>query len=139
MQYQITPEHVRLVQHTFAQVNADKEAAEGLFYSCLLDLDPRLERFFHDASKPRRRIVMNLLGSVVRRLDQVGALAPALERLGKTFKAYDLDEYDYKSGRDALLWTFERRLGADFTPDVKAAWTEVSELLANTMKSGARH
>ena len=137
MQYQISPEHLRLVQRTFAQVNADKDATEGLFHSCLLDLNPGMARFF-DGGERSRRPVMQFLGFVVRRLDEFASVAPSLEALGKQFKAHNIDEYDYKSGRRALLWTFERRLGAAFTPDVKAAWTAVYELLANTIRAGAR-
>jgi len=37
----------------------------------------------------------------------------------------------------ALLWTLEQGLGAAFTPDVRAAWTRVYGLLAETMQAGA--
>ena len=37
----------------------------------------------------------------------------------------------------ALLWTLEQGLGSAFTPDVKAAWTEVYVVLSSTMKSAA--
>jgi hemoglobin-like flavoprotein len=35
----------------------------------------------------------------------------------------------------ALLWTLEKGLGADFTPEVKAAWTETYTALAGVMTS----
>jgi len=38
-----------------------------------------------------------------------------------------------------LLWTLERGLGAAFTAEVKEAWITVYELLADTMKAGARN
>jgi hypothetical protein len=33
----------------------------------------------------------------------------------------------------ALLWTLEQGLGAEFTPEVKAAWTETYTALAGVM------
>ena len=33
----------------------------------------------------------------------------------------------------ALLWTLEKGLGPDFTPEVKAAWTETYAALAGVM------
>ena len=34
----------------------------------------------------------------------------------------------------ALLWTLEQGLGADFTPPVKAAWTDAYMTLAGVMQ-----
>ena len=36
----------------------------------------------------------------------------------------------------ALLWTLEKGLGADFTPEVKAAWTDTYTSLAGVMMAG---
>ena len=33
----------------------------------------------------------------------------------------------------ALLWTLEKGLGPDFTPEVKAAWTDTYTALAGVM------
>ncbi len=38
---------------------------------------------------------------------------------------------------DALLWTLEKGLGADFTPDVKEAWTLTYVTVAGVMKKAA--
>jgi hemoglobin-like flavoprotein len=35
------------------------------------------------------------------------------------------------------LWTLRQGLGAGFTPQVEAAWTQIYTLLANTMKEAA--
>ncbi len=35
----------------------------------------------------------------------------------------------------ALLWTLEKGLGPDFTPEVKAAWTETYTALAGVMSN----
>jgi hemoglobin-like flavoprotein len=37
----------------------------------------------------------------------------------------------------ALLWTLEKGLGPDFTPEVKDAWAAVYGILAGTMKDAA--
>jgi hemoglobin-like flavoprotein len=37
----------------------------------------------------------------------------------------------------ALLWTLEKGLGADFTPPVKAAWAEAYKTLSGVMIAAA--
>jgi len=41
------------------------------------------------------------------------------------------------SANDLIFQTVEDGLGADFTPEVKEAWTTVYGLLADTMKDAA--
>jgi hemoglobin-like flavoprotein len=42
---------------------------------------------------------------------------------------------NYDIVADALLWTLDKGLGADFTPDVREEWISVYTTLADTMKS----
>ena len=52
-------------------------------------------------------------------------------------KAWRLRRYrqHYDSVGAALLWTFEKGLGEQFTPEVMDAWATVYGLLANSIKS----
>jgi hemoglobin-like flavoprotein len=49
--------------------------------------------------------------------------------------AYGVTDEHYSSVGRALIWTLERVLGADFTPEVKEAWTTVYNVIADTMKN----
>jgi nitric oxide dioxygenase len=43
----------------------------------------------------------------------------------------------YGSVGTALLWTLERGLGPEFTPEVRDAWTEAYLLCASIVRRGA--
>ena len=50
---------------------------------------------------------------------------------------YGVRRSHYATVGTALLWTLEKGLGDAFTPDVRAAWTAVYTLLAETMQRAA--
>ena len=56
-----------------------------------------------------------------------------VQDLGKRHKGYGVTAAHYAPVGAALLWTLEKGLGPDFTPDVKAAWTETYTALAGVM------
>ena len=48
-----------------------------------------------------------------------------------------MTDRDYDSVAAALIWTLERELGADFTAEIREAWTTCYCIVANEMKSAA--
>jgi hemoglobin-like flavoprotein len=58
-----------------------------------------------------------------------------VSNLGRRHLAYGVTDEHYSSVGRALIWTLEHGLGADFTPEVKEAWTTVYTALADTMKN----
>src|SRR5690606_38326525 len=50
---------------------------------------------------------------------------------------YHIPEESYAIVGEALVWTLDYGLGDAFTPEVKAAWTELYVALARTMAMGA--
>ena len=82
--------------------------------------------------------LMQMIGLAVNELDALDELVPMVESLGRRHASYGVKDRDYDTVGSALLWTLEQGLGAAFTPDVKTAWTAVYQLLASTMKAGAK-
>jgi hemoglobin-like flavoprotein len=78
---------------------------------------------------------MDMIGTAVNSLNALDQLIPAVTDLGRRHVAYGVTDEHYASVGSALLWTLERGLGADFTPEVKEAWTTVYGVLADTMKN----
>jgi nitric oxide dioxygenase len=60
---------------------------------------------------------------------------PDLKAMGKRHIAYGVKREQYQQVGEALLWTLEQGLGADFTPELKAAWTKVYAALADVATS----
>ncbi len=62
---------------------------------------------------------------------------PAVEELGRRHVAYGVTEKHFEPVGAALLWTLEQGLGPDFSPPVKAAWTETYITVAGVMTKAA--
>ena len=134
----MTTNQKSLVKETFAQVVPIADTAAGLFYGRLFDMDPSLRSLFRTDLGEQGKKLMQMLGFCVAKLDLLDELVPAVKELGRKHAGYGVEEEDYLTVGSALLWTLEQGLGAAFTPEVKAAWTAVYELLAATMLEGAK-
>jgi len=135
---EVTGTQKRLVQDSFEQVKPNADAVARMFYGCLFEFDPRLEQLFTGDLAEQGRKLMRMLGLAVKGLDNLAELVPTLLVLGRQHASYGVAEHDYMTVRRALLWTLERGLGAAFTPEVRESWSTVYNLLADTMKVGAK-
>ena len=77
--------------------------------------------------------LMQMIGAAVRQLDDVGALLPVLQGLGRRQAGYGVKTGHYATVGAALLQTLAQGLGSGFSADVEAAWTEVYGVIASTM------
>lgn len=128
---------IDLVQQSFAKVLPISEAAAGLFYLRLFQLDPSLEKMFKGDMKQQGRMLMSMLNTAVQGLSNLGQIVPAVQSLGRRHAGYGVSRGHYATVGEALLWTLERGLGADFTADTREAWTEAYGLLAGVMQQAA--
>ena len=67
-------------------------------------------------------------------LKQPQAIEFAVKQLGAKHRGYGVASAHYAQVSDALLWTLEHWLGADFTPEVKAAWVAMYGSVAAEMQ-----
>jgi len=133
----MTPEQKQLVQDSFAKVAPIAPQAAELFYGRLFELDPALKPLFKGDMTEQGKKLMSTLGVAVGSLDNLDALIPVLQNLGRGHVAYGVQDAHYDTVGTALLWTLEQGLGDGFTPDVKAAWSEVYTIVATVMKEAA--
>ena len=133
----MTPEQKTLVQQSFSQVAPIADQAAALFYGRLFELDPSVKPLFKTDLETQGRKLMQVLAMAVNGLDNLDALVPVVQTLGRKHVAYGVQDEHYDTVGSALLWTLEQGLGAGFTPEVKAAWTEVYGIIATTMKTAA--
>ena len=133
----MTPESKRLVQDSWTQMEPISEAAAELFYNRLFLLDPELRPLFGGDMKEQEKKLMQMLTVVVRGLDRLESLIPAVEALGRRHGGYGVKDEHYDTVAAALLWTLEQGLGDVFTPDVRGAWTDAYTVLAMVMKRAA--
>ena len=132
-----TMTQIELVQKTFAVIAPIADDAAALFYRRLFEMDPTLKDMFKGDMADQRRKLMQMLTAAVKGLPRLDRLIPVVEDLGRRHVSYGVLDSHYDTVGAALLWTLEKGLGADFTPEVKEAWATVYVVLASTMKNAA--
>ena len=133
----LTERKKRLVQSSFTKVAPIADKAAEIFYARLFEMDPSLKPMFKNDMVEQGKKLMAMIGTAVNGLNNLEAIVPAVQNLGKGHVAYGVKDSHYDTVGGALLYTLEKGLGDDFTPDVKDAWTEVYTVLATTMKDAA--
>jgi hemoglobin-like flavoprotein len=133
----MTTVQIELVQSSFEAVKPIAEVAADLFYTRLFELDPSLRLMFRSDRTEQGRKLMHMIGVAVKGLSRPEQILPAVEELGRRHACYGVRRSHYATVGTALLWTLEKGLGEAFTPDVRAAWTAVYTLLAETMQRAA--
>jgi hemoglobin-like flavoprotein len=130
----MTPSQVELIRASWTAVEPIQDVAATLFYDRLLELDPSLRRLFRRTDMAQqKKILIQTLTVVVKSLDRLDQLVPAIEALGRRHAGYGVRETHYDTVGEALLWTLGQGLGDGFTPELRDAWTEAYTTLASVM------
>lgn len=134
----MSPEQVRLVQQSFAQIGGGGQAVARSFYGRLFEIDPSTRVLFKADLGAQGIKLMAMLALVVKALDHIEPLVPAIEGLARRHVGYGVSERQYPSVGAALVWTLDQALGDKFTPELRAAWVAAYGFLSTTMISAAR-
>lgn len=136
----MTPEQARLITTSWSNVAPIADSAIEQFYNRLFEIDPSARALFRATDMPeQRRKVIEALSLALQSLDDLEALTPTLEDLGRRHERYGVAAAHYDSVGQALLWTLEQGLGAAWTPAMAAAWSELFRQLSGVMKGAAYH
>ena len=129
----MTPQQVELVQASFQKVVPIAGTAADLFYDRLFEIAPETRAMFPADITEQKTKLMAMLATAVTNLHKLDTILPAVKALGRRHKGYGVTAAHYAPVGAALLWTLEKGLGPEFTPEVKAAWTETYTALAGVM------
>lgn len=135
----LTERKKRLVQSSFTKVAPIADKAAEIFYGKLFEKDPSLKPLFKGDMKAQGAKLMSMIGTAVNGLDNLDAIVPAVQNLGKNHVKYGVKESHYNTVGAALLETLEVGLGDYFTLEVKDAWAEVYTILSNTMIAASKN
>ncbi|HTV27061.1 MAG TPA: globin family protein [Xanthobacteraceae bacterium] len=129
----MTPDQVKAIQESFAKVAPISEQAAVLFYGRLFEIAPAVKPLFRGDMKEQGRKLMATLSVVVSGLGSLESILPAASALAKRHVQYGVKSADYEPVGEALLWTLERGLGEQWTPQLAAAWGAAYSLLSEFM------
>jgi hemoglobin-like flavoprotein len=134
----MTPQQQELIRSTWAMVIPIADDAARIFYDRVMELDPSTRPMFARTDMAeRRRTLMQTLAVVVKSIDRLDDVVPAVEALGRRHATYGVRPSHYTVSGGALLDTLEIGLGDAFTPEARQAWTEAFQLLASVMIGAA--
>jgi hemoglobin-like flavoprotein len=129
----MTPDQVKLVQQSFAQVAPIADKAAEIFYGRLFEIAPAVKPLFHGDLTQQRRKLMAALAAVVAGLSNMPSVLPVTSALAKRHVGYGAQPEHYSAVGEALLWTLARGLGPQWTPEVATAWTSAYATLSSFM------
>jgi nitric oxide dioxygenase len=129
----MTPEQIAQVQQSFAKVVPMADQAATLFYNRLFEIAPELRPLFRGDMAEQGRKLMATLAVVVGGLTRLEAILPAASALAKRHVAYGVRAAHYRPVGAALLWTLERSLGPQWTPQLASAWIVAYTTLSDYM------
>jgi len=128
----IGPDTIALVRESFAEAARLPNVGQ-LFYRELFALDPSLRHLFSADIDAQAERLLQMIALAVNKLDDLEALVPVLQQLGRRHQGYGVTELHYIVVGTALMGTLSGGLGDAFTPAHHKAWTAVYGLIANTM------
>lgn len=129
----MTPDEIALVQRSFAKLAPDAEAVAADFYARLFETAPETRPLFKGDMAEQRKKLMATFGIVVSGLSSLESVLPAASALARKHVNYGVKAEHYPPVGAALLWTLEKRLGPDWSPELAAAWTTAWGLLSGFM------
>lgn len=131
-------EQVARVQQSWLKVLPIAEQAAEIFYRSLFELDPTLKPMFKADLSEQKKKLMAMLDTAIKLLDHPDKLLPALQKLGARHLEYAVQPGHYDTVGQALLATLATGLGDDFTPELRQAWSQVYQQIADTMIAAAK-
>lgn len=133
----MTPTQRVLLRQTFESMVPLPRRFGLQFYDRLFELDPSLRALFRGDPERQATMLLNALTLAVLRLLDDGRASKAVHDLGARHRDYGVLDGHYATFGEALLWTFEQRLGDGFSPELRGAWSEAWSEIALAMQQAA--
>ena len=131
----MTDEDTRLVQESWSRIEFLHDMVAELFYTRLFELDPALREVFAADARERQQKFASFMGATVRALDRTDVLLPVVRSLGVRNPAFATNDRFHANVALALLWTLDKSLRGDFTPQVKSAWIATYGVLSQALRT----
>jgi len=130
-------ETIEVVRRSFEQIAARKVDVAKIFYERLFEVAPSVRSMFSDDIAAQQQKLMTSLVQIVQWVDRPDQLTRYLTNMGARHAGYGAQPAHYDVVGAVLLWTFERVLGSDFTPEVRQGWTDAYGAVSSLMQTGA--
>lgn len=133
----MTPDQITLIQDSFKKVAPISDTAAEIFYGRLFEIAPQVKPYFQGDMKQQGAKLMTTLGVVVNGLRDLDKIVPVAQQLAVKHVDYGVKPEDYAPVGEALIYTLDKGLGDDFTPELKDAWLGAYTTLSGVMIDAA--
>lgn len=124
------------LKRNWAEVAAHGDQVPLFFYSTLFLAHPHLRDMFPLGMANQRDKLLAALGQVVSHVDDLDAVVPVLQQLGRDHRRFGVVRDHYPAVGEALLATLEH-FSSEWTPELARDWAAAYELVAQVMVAAA--
>lgn len=103
------------------------------FYSKLFFDRPALRRMFPQEMDAQYKKLMDMLNTIVMRIDKLDELSEEIIAMAKRHEGYGVKPEHYQPVGEALIWTLKTGLGSEWNEELKNAWVKCFGILSNAM------
>jgi hemoglobin-like flavoprotein len=132
-----TMTEVMMIRYSFGLLAERADRAVPMFFGRLFELAPRVRLLFPGEMAQHQMKFTMMLVWLVERVDKPAELVPALRELGARHQRYGVTSEMFEPAWAALIYTFRKVLGDEFTLEMEACWMRVLEVIATEMERGA--
>ena len=130
----MTPYQKVCIRESFALVAPISDEVAFHFYARLFGNDPSLRKLFaHTDMAGQRKNLMQTLTVVVKSIDKLDTIVPAVQALGARHAGYGVRPEMFATVGQALLDTLSAGLGDAFTAECRNAWVDAYTILSSVM------
>ncbi len=113
--------------------NVPPDVVADAFYSKLFLDHPELRRMFPKNMGEQHQKLMDMLSSMVVRLDDFQNFKTEILAMGRRHEGYGVHPKHYAMVGAALLWTLQQGLGNDWNDETAEAWAACYDMIASQM------
>ena len=125
------------LKDSWAVVSKSGDEVPMFFYSHLFVSHPELRSMFPVSMVAQRDRLVGALGRIVSNVDQLDDVVGFIEQLGRDHRRFSVVTAHYSAVGASLLATLKHFLGAAWTDELAANWSEAYGLIATTMVQAA--
>lgn len=133
----VTARQAELIRESFETLRQRLEPASMSFYEALFRRAPDLRAMFRDDLAGQGMRFMTTLGTIIGNIEDPEALGDRFAELGRGHALMGVRAAHFAPMGEALMETLREEMGADFPPELEAAWRAAyDELAARIVRRG---
>lgn len=131
----LSRKEILLIKGSWEKILENKIEIRKSFYSKIMEIDPSTTPIFRESFLSIKSLP-DSFDFMYKNVDNLKEIVPEIKRLGLKHKTYKVKPKHFPIGKEALLWTFQKYLGNDFTEELREAWKNLFDFMSENMILG---